>query len=140
MKERCYSKKNKRYHNYGGRGIVMCDKWLNYENFKNDMYELYIEHCRLLGEKNTTIERIDVNRNYCPENCRWATWTEQGNNTTNNVFIEYKGNRLTISQWSRKLGMKRNTLSFRLFKSKWSVEKSFNTPVEFPYNRNILNK
>lgn len=108
IKTRCYNKKNKSFKNYGGKGVVVCDRWLGkngFINFLNDM-----------GNKpgdGYSIDRIDHNGPYSPENCRWATWEQQENNRSINVYYEYLGERLTIPQWSRKLGIKRETLYSR---------------------------
>jgi len=80
MKERCLNKNNKNFKNYGGRGITIQKDWLNFNNFKNDMYESYLSHIEQYSEKQTTIDRIDVNGNYELNNCRWATCKEQVHN------------------------------------------------------------
>lgn len=100
MKKRCYSPTNRAYKYYGGRGIKVCDRWLNsFENFLADM-----------GNKPTpehTLERIRVNGNYTPSNCRWATMKEQGNNKRNTVRITFKGQTKTASEWAEEFGCKR---------------------------------
>lgn len=78
IKGRCYNVNNKDYKYYGFVGIKMSDEWLNsFESFYNDMYSSYLDHVEKYGEKNTSLDRIDPNGNYCKENCRWATWKEQ---------------------------------------------------------------
>jgi hypothetical protein len=106
MRDRCYNKSDKRYNCYGGRGISVCDRWLDsFENFFTDMGE---------APKNMSIDRINVNGNYCPENCRWATSEQQGNNTRTNHFLELGKERLTIAQWSRKTGIGTATIIKRI--------------------------
>lgn len=85
MINRCYRIDSDSYKNYGGRGITVCDSWKDsFENFKDDMYESYQKHVEEFGEKDTSIDRIDVNGNYEPSNCRWATKAEQVVNTRKN--------------------------------------------------------
>lgn len=105
MKGRCYNKNDKAYRNYGGRGIKVCDRWLGKEGFNNFLNDM--------GEKPSSkhsLDRIDTNGDYCPENCRWATWEQQENNRRINVFYEYNGKKLTLPQWSKEIGISYYTL------------------------------
>lgn len=98
MKSRCYNKNNKRYKNYGRRGIIICDEWLNKESGFLNFYNWAMQN----GYKDDlTIDRIDVNGNYEPNNCRWATAKEQMNNTTRNHYLIYKGQKYTMAQLSK---------------------------------------
>lgn len=98
MKDRCYNPNQKSYKNYGGRGIKICDDWLIFENF-------YVWATSNGYEEGLSIERQDVNGNYEPSNCCWATAKEQANNTRNNHFIEYNGENKTIQQWEDETGL-----------------------------------
>lgn len=121
MKNRCFAKDDAFYENYGGRGITMCDKWrYSFITFLNDMGEC---------PKGFSIERIDNEKGYCPENCKWATPVEQANNRRNNSLISFKGRTLTIAQWERELGFKAGQLGQRLYKG-WSVERALTTPIK----------
>lgn len=117
MKDRCTRKSCKAYKNYGGRGITICDEWLGEDGFQH-FYDWSMSH----GYRDDlTIDRIDNNGNYCPENCRWATYKEQGNNTRKNHFITYDGLTMTIAQWERHLNLNKGTISNRLRRG-WTEE------------------
>lgn len=77
MKQRCLRKKDQAYALYGGRGIKVCEKWLKFAGYKEDMWESFQEHVKEFGLKETSIDRIDSNGNYEPRNCRWATIKQQ---------------------------------------------------------------
>lgn len=83
MKNRCYNPQSSSYQYYGGRGIVTCGEWHEFRNFWQDMYESYLDHVKSYGEKDTTLDRMDVDGNYCKENCKWATIKEQNGNRRN---------------------------------------------------------
>lgn len=80
MLKRCYKENCISYKYYGAKGIQVCDEWKEFINFKRDMYYDYLDHCEKHGESNTSIERLDINKDYCLSNCTWATWAEQNMN------------------------------------------------------------
>lgn len=122
MKTRCYRKSNPAYHSYGGRGIKICDRWLEFLNFYNDMHPTYVE--------GLSIDRIDVNGDYSPENCRWATQKEQANNQRKNIRIELNGKNQTVAQWCDELGIPRHRVYSRL-KLGWTPEDAlFKAPTQ----------
>ena len=120
MHARCDNPEHRSYDNYGGRGILVCDRWFEFENF-------YIDMGSPLPHQ--SIDRINVNEGYSPENCRWTDWETQANNKRNTRFIEYKGLKMSITQWERFLGFKRYVLQSRIYAG-WSVEKAFTTPKQ----------
>jgi len=80
VKDRCSNINSHSFRWYGARGISVCERWGKFENFRDDMYENYLKHVKRFGEKQTTIDRIDNDGNYCKENCRWATHKQQTSN------------------------------------------------------------
>lgn len=125
MKTRCYQKNDKHYYNYGGRGITVCKEWLDdYGVFLRDLEESYFEHVKIYGRKNTTLDRIDNDKGYSKENCRWATKKEQQNNIRRNVKYTYKGETKNITEWSTIHNIKIATL-LRRIKLGWTEDNIF---------------
>ena len=123
MKNRCYNQNDPYYECYGGRGITVCDEWKeSYENFSSWAI------CN--GYNDTlTIERKNVDGNYCSENCTWATQRTQANNRRNNHYITYNGERHTIAEWEIILKLNTGTIKNRI-KLGWDTDKIFNTPIK----------
>jgi hypothetical protein len=90
---------------YFDKGVTYSEEWKRSENFRDDMYANYLQHVEEFGLVNTSIDRIDVNGNYCKENCRWATKEIQATNRTTNIFIEYNGETDNLSHWCQKLDL-----------------------------------
>ena len=108
MKARCYNPHNKSYKNYGGRGISVCDEWI-------DSYEAFYKWAISSGyQPGLTIERIDNEKGYSPENCRWATKAEQTRNRRSVIWITYNGKTQCMEDWAKELGISRGTISSRL--------------------------
>jgi hypothetical protein len=120
MKKRCSVKTVSNYADYGGRGIKVCERWQSFVNFIADM------GTRPSG---MTLERIDNDGDYSPENCRWATIAEQHTNMRSNRLLTLNGMTKTLTEWAHDIGMKPNTLLFRI-RSGWSEERALTTPVE----------
>lgn len=122
IRTRCYNPKDHAYARYGGRGIKMCDRWLVFENFLQDVGKR--------PSKNHSIDRYPNNDgDYEPSNFRWATKKEQALNRSVSIRIEYKGEIKNIEEWGEIFKIRTSTLYDRIRRSKWSIEKSFLTPV-----------
>ena len=133
IKARCYNPNEKAYKNYGGRGVKMCDEWRN--NSKSFFYWALNN-----GYNETlTIDRINTNGNYEPSNCRWVDRKTQCNNQRNNHYVEYKGERLTISQLAEKYGLKKHRVVSRLLWG-WSIEDAVELPKGYRHKENQLKK
>jgi len=115
-KERCRNTNDRAYPNYGCRGITFCKEWDEFENFYKDMGN---------PPKGMSIERIDNDKGYCKDNCKWADYTEQGANKRNNVLIELDGKTMTASQWSRETGILLWTILARV-KSGFTPQETLN--------------
>lgn len=118
MMHRCYREANHNFDSYGGRGVSVCKRWHNVTKFLED-----------IGERppGTSVDRIDIDGNYEPGNCRWATPSEQANNRRNSRFITYQGKTQTIAQWSAEIGVSDRLLRSR-FERGWPLEDAFTKP------------
>ena len=123
MKSRCNHHKNERYINYGGRGISVGKEFKTFQLF----YDWAIENGY---QYDLSIDRIDVNGNYTPENCRWATDEQQINNKTNSVKLEFNGEIKNASEWADIFGLCRSAI-YRRLKCGWSVENAISKPARF---------
>lgn len=130
IKSRCNRETATGFQYYGGKGIKICEEWsTNFINFYNwSMNNGYSD--------DLTIDRIDVNGNYEPSNCRWVSKKEQANNKTTNHYITYNGETKTISQWSSITGISQNVILQRLERYKWSVERALTEPLNIKYAHN----
>lgn len=123
MKSRCNNETSQAYQHYGGRNIHVCEEWDNsFEAFRtwafNNGYRVGL-----------SIDRIDVNGDYCPDNCRWTDYVTQANNTTRTRYVTYNGETHTVSEWSEITGINYNTLVGRLFHYHWPVEDALGIKV-----------
>ena len=128
MQQRCYNDKREDYHRYGGRGIVVCDGWLkSFDNFYVDM-----------GRKPSpehSIDRRDVNGNYEPSNCRWATVHEQSRNKRGNRLLTFGNETKCLTDWAHIIGIDRRTLAARIDKLGWSIDRALATRDDDRRNR-----
>ena len=120
IKQRCLNPNCKDYKNYGGRGITICKEWLSFENF----YYWAMSHGYA---DNLTIDRIDVNGNYEPSNCRFVDAKTQCRNKRNNNLVTYKGETLTVAEWSERTHISANALYNRINRG-WDLERAFTQP------------
>lgn len=120
MKQRCQNPKFHKYHSYGKRGITICTEWEDFRNFYMDMGD---------RPKGMTLDRIDNDGNYCKENCRWATHSEQQVNKRKRL-VEYKGEKKSINEWAKILSIHPTTLWNRVVTYRWSARKAFETPIQ----------
>lgn len=116
MKNRCNNPTNPQYKNYGGRGILVDPKWINFKGFYEDMFDSY--------EEGFSIERIDVNGNYCKENCIWIPLNEQSKNRRNVKRYEYQGKMYLLSELAKEIGINERTLIGRIHNYKMPLSKA----------------
>lgn len=125
MKSRCYNKNNKGYKNYGGRGITICKEWLDKEKGFENFYNWSMNN----GYSNKlSIDRINVNGNYEPKNCKWSNFQEQINNRTNTIKLKYKGIEKTLTEWAREYHIPIVTLRSRIQRG-WKIERALTEKV-----------
>ena len=135
MLSRCNNPDDISFQRYGGRGITVCPEWLNSE-------KAGVNGCSSKGwlafkawalghgySDKLTIDRIDTNKGYSPENCRWVDWETQCSNRRSNHFITYKGKTQTAKQWSKELGINYTTVMQRINQYHWSISRTFETAV-----------
>ena len=120
MRDRCENSANPHFHNYGGRGIAVCERWQEFSNFLADMG---------MRPKGFDIDREDNDKGYEPGNCRWVTRKRNMNNLRGNNRIEYDGQSRTVPEWAEILGMHEETLRHRVNRG-WTAERAIETPIQ----------
>jgi hypothetical protein len=124
--QRCVNPNDKRYKDYGGRGIKVCDRWLHsFENFLEDMGRCPEKH---------SLDRINNDDDYCPENCRWATSAQQARNHRRNIWIEFDNEKLVLKDMAKKIGISYQALLWRL--ANWSFERALTQKKQMQQRRN----
>lgn len=127
IKQRCLNKNSKHFKDYGGRGITLCEEWMEFTGFFRDM-----------GHRPTpkhSIDRINNDGGYCPENCRWATRKEQCRNTRKTIMIEFNGESVPLVVAAELIGINEHTLYQRLFRHGWAIEDALSIPTQKPNDR-----
>lgn len=131
MKARCSNPNQDYFYRYGERKISVCEEWQTFEPF----YEWAMANGY---REDLTIDRMNNDGDYCPDNCRWATRKEQANNTSKTIHITYGGETHTLSEWSEIVGVPKTALWKRIYQRNWSVEKALTTPLQ--HNGKLNNK
>ena len=117
MHSRCYDKSNIKYHRYGGRGITVCERWHTFDNYYLDIGDL---------PKGSTLDRIDNDGPYSPENCRVASYSQQARNRSDTHIVFFNGLSLSLTEWAERIGLRRETLRNRILRG-WSVYDALTT-------------
>jgi hypothetical protein len=122
MMTRCNNPNSERYYRYGGRGIQVCGEWMhNFPAFR----DWALSHGY---EEGLTIDRVDLDGNYCPDNCRWIPAAEQMKNTSASRYLSFNGETLILADWARRVGLTAETISRRI-KRGWSVERALTEKI-----------
>ena len=133
MLSRCYNPNTPKFKNHGGRGIKVCDEWLGENGFIN-----FVDWAMSNGyNEELTLDRIDNDGNYSPDNCRWADEETQHKNRRITLYIEYNGEKKTVQEWSKELGVPENTIYTRYFKGIYTTEEIL---YKGKLKRNLKNK
>lgn len=137
IKQRCNNPNHISYKNYGGKGIKVCSQWENdYGEFKKWALENGYDETLPRGEQ--TIDRIDGNKDYCPENCRWITIQEQQKNKDRTNFFECYGEIHTLSEWADITGIRKSVLHSRIYSYKWDIKDALERPIGKTHGKNYL--
>lgn len=124
IRNRCFNRREPSYHRYGGRGIVVCERWQGPDGFAHFLADMGAR-----PSENHSIERKNNHGPYSPENCVWSTPAEQANNTRSNTVWTFQGRSMTIAQWGRFLGVNSHTLRNRVGFLGWTVEQALTRPI-----------
>ncbi len=124
MIQRCTNKNNKKFHHYGGRGIVVDEKWKNFQNFYRDMFPSWVE--------GLTLDRIDNDKGYNKQNCRWVTMLQQNRNKRNNRFATFDGKTMCVKEWCIELQLNYDTICTRIKRGRSPEEALFNFVAKYP--------
>lgn len=127
MRGRCNNPNHSSYSRYGGRGVTVCEEWNDYTTFRSWAYANGFRDD--VPTKECTLDRIDVNKGYSPDNCRWVNELVQANNTRVNRMLTYKGTTKTMAEWARITGIDAGVISARIHSLGWDAEKALSTPV-----------
>lgn len=131
MLDRTTNPNHKGYPNYGARGIKVCERWHQFVNFMEDMGPRF--------DPSLELDRIDNDKGYDPDNCRWVSHQQQQRNKTTSHVVEYQGRSMTVQEWGEELGIKPNTLVYRLRRG-WPVERALTTPTITDIQQRFLQK
>ena len=126
MKARCYRKTSSKYANYGARGIIVCDEWMDADTGFDAFADWSLSHGY---QDDLTLERIDVNKGYSPDNCKWIPRVEQSYNKQNTVWVEFEGERVSLAKLCSEKGLNYQTVYFRIFDIGMGVEDAIYKPL-----------